>query len=136
VPVGPEHGKSSQPRIACTSDGCLVAWDDESAGAFAAFVDSKTWEPIWHREFSPKGSRPALASYGDKVVVAWYEDARLKLAQLTRDGVGSATVLARVSGMQPYPALIPGNLDGEWYVSWRDYESGHLEAFVVRAKCQ
>ena len=83
-----------------------------------------------------QGARPALAVTGSGAVAAWFEGSRVKIARLTRDGLETASVLARVSGYQPYPAIASGPEPGQWYISWRDYESGHLEAFVVRAGCQ
>jgi serine/threonine-protein kinase len=135
-PVSTAHGKNNQPRIACVAEGCLGVWDDETAGASAAFIEKERGEPLWHREFAAKGSRPAISSSTSGAAVAWYENSRLKLARISRDGVGPGSILTRVSGFQPYPALIPGAESGEWYVAWRDYEAGHLESFVLRAKCQ
>jgi len=40
-----------------------------------------------------------------------------------------------VSGFQPSPTLIAGETEGDWLMSWRDYEAGHLEIFVARAHC-
>jgi hypothetical protein len=130
------RAKNMQPRIACTPDGCFAAWDLDTGGAFVAFIDKDRGEAIWHREFAHKGARPSLTAAGSSVAVAWFETSRVKLGRLTRDGMEPPSVLARVSGYQPYPALAPGNQPGQWDISWRDYEAGHLEAFVVRASCQ
>ncbi len=135
TPVSASHGKNAQPRIACGQDGCFVVWDDENAGALAAFIDRKQGEALWHREFARKGSRPGIASSATGVATAWYEGSRVKIAKITRDGVETPTTLARVGGYQPYPAIVAGREAGEWYISWRDYEAGHLEAFVVRTQC-
>ena len=54
-------GKNTQPRIACSTEGCFAAWDDETAGANLAFIDKDRGEAIWHREISRKGARPAVA---------------------------------------------------------------------------
>jgi serine/threonine-protein kinase len=129
-------GKNAQPRIACSTEGCFAAWDDETAGANLAFIDKDRGEVIWHREISRKGARPAVAVSGSSAAVAWYESSRVKIALISRDTLGDPSVLARVSGHQPYPAIAPGLEPGQWYISWRDYEAGHLEAFVVRAGCQ
>jgi serine/threonine-protein kinase len=134
--VSADHGKNVEPRIACTELGCFTVWEDDKAGALAAFVDPAKGEAIWHREFARKGSRPAVASASWGAAVAWYEGNRVKLAALTRDGVDPGSVVARVGGNQPYPAIIPGAQAGQWYISWRDYEGGHFESFVVRAECQ
>jgi len=59
-----------------------------------------------------------------------------RYASLTRDGIGKRSILGRVSGYQPYPEVIPGDKPGQWYVSWRGFEAGHLEAFVARTQCK
>ena len=69
------------------------------------------------------------------VVVGYYEDSRVKLASLTRNGVGKASVVSRVNGYQPNPDIVPGETPGQWYVAFRDYESAHLEVFALRADC-
>ncbi len=135
--IGPTTGKGAQPRLACTADGCFVTWDDETGGAFAAFLDGKTGEAIWHREIAKRGSRPAVAvSPAGEVAVAFFDASRLRIGRLTRDGLEAPSVLARVSGYQPYPEIVAAPAPGQWYVAWRDYESGRLEAFVARAQCQ
>jgi serine/threonine protein kinase len=129
-------GKHTQPRIDCSTHGCFAVWDNEKAGALAAYIEPDKAEKIWHREFAVRGARPGLSSTEKEVLVAWYEGGRVKVASLTRDGLGTASVIARVNGYQPYPELAPGPEPGEWYIAWRDYEAGHLETFVARAKCK
>jgi len=99
-----------------------------------AFVDRERG-PLWHREFGNKGASPALARDQRGLVVAWFEGARLKLAPLARDGIGTASLISRVSGIQPPPDVARGGKPGEWYVAFRDYESAHLEVFALRAEC-
>ena len=105
-------------------------------GAYAAYLQHDKTEPLWHREFSPKGIRPTLVAAADKTLIAWYEDSRLKLAELGRDGLGKASVLARVNGFQPEPDVTRGEKPGQWLVAFRDYESAHFEAFGLRAECK
>jgi serine/threonine-protein kinase len=136
VSIGTPYGKSAQPRLACSTTGCFAVWDDEKRGAFAAFIDPESGQALWHREFASKGQRPALAATATEVVVAYYDNLRVKLARLDRDGIGPPSSVARVSGYQPYPAIVAGPEPGQWYISWRDYEAGHYEAFVARAQCQ
>jgi hypothetical protein len=50
--------------------------------------------------------------------------------------VGAISVVNRVNGFQPSPALVPGAKAGEWLLSWRDYEAAHKEIFALRAVCQ
>lgn len=129
-------GKNTTPRIACLPKACTVVWDEDAAGAYAAYIQRDKTEPLWHREFSAKGIRPTLVATDKKALVAWYEDSRLKLAELGRDGVGKASVLARVNGFQPEPDVTPGEKPGQWLVAFRDYESAHYEAFGLRTECQ
>jgi eukaryotic-like serine/threonine-protein kinase len=128
--------KNTTPRIACLEKSCTVVWDDDNAGAYAAYVERDKAEPLWHREFSPKGIRPTLVATDKQTLIAWYEDSRLKLAELGRDGIGKPSVLARVNGFQPEPDVTRGEKPGQWLVAFRDYESAHFEAFGLRAECQ
>jgi hypothetical protein len=136
VPLSRANSKNTTPRIACLPKACAVVWDDDSGGAYAGYLEHDKAEPLWHREFSPKGIRPTLVATADKTLIAWYEDSRLKLAELGRDGLGKASVLARVNGFQPEPDVTRGEKPGQWLVAFRDYESAHFEAFGLRAECQ
>lgn len=137
IDVSTTEGKHGQPRVSCILEGCFVVWDNEDAGATASFVNGESGEPIWYREFAPKGARPGVARAPDgATLLVWYENGRVRAAPLTRDGIGKGSNLGRVSGYQPYPAVIPGNQPGQWYVSWRGFEAGHLEAFVARTQCK
>jgi serine/threonine-protein kinase len=136
TPLSRANSKNTTPRIACLEKACTVVWDDDAGGAYAAYLEHDKTEPLWHREFSPKGIRPTLVTTGSKTLVTWYEDSRLKLAELGRDGLGKASVLARVNGFQPEPDVTRGEKPGQWLVAFRDYESAHFEAFGLRAECQ
>ncbi len=136
APLSRANSKNTTPRIACLEKSCMVVWDDDSAGAYAAYVERDKTEPLWHREFSAKGIRPTLVSTADKILIAWYEDSRLKLAELGRDGLGKPSVLARVNGFQPEPDIARGEKPGQWLVAFRDYESAHFEAFGLRTECK
>jgi serine/threonine protein kinase len=128
-------GRSPQPRLACGQEGCLIAWDEEKAGASVAFLQHGRPQPLWHRQFAAKGSRPAVVGSDESASIAWFEDSRLRLAPLGRDGLGTPSVVNRVTGFQPSPALARGASPKEWLLAWRDYEAGHLELFALRAEC-
>jgi eukaryotic-like serine/threonine-protein kinase len=128
-------GKNTTPALACTGEGCFVAWDDEKAGASVAFVDKDKGQMLWHRDLPSKVVRPAVAASGNSAVISWFDESRLRIAPLTRDGLGAVTSLSRVSGFQPQPDLAAGDKPGQWYISWRDYESAHLEVFALRTEC-
>ncbi|HEV8547599.1 MAG TPA: hypothetical protein VGQ57_01205, partial [Polyangiaceae bacterium] len=128
-------GRLPQPRLACEKDGCLVGWDEEKGGALVAFLEYGKPQPLWHRNFAEKGLRPEVAGDESGFATAWFEESRLKLAPLGRDGVAMPSVLNKVSGLQPHPALARGAKTGEWLLAWRDYEAAHLELFMVKAEC-
>jgi serine/threonine-protein kinase len=67
--------------------------------------------------------------------VAYFAGSRLRVAPISRDGVGTASVISRVSGFQPRPAIVAGKKPGEWVLAFRDYEAGHLEVFVAQVRC-
>ncbi|HKY35250.1 MAG TPA: serine/threonine-protein kinase [Polyangiaceae bacterium] len=135
-PISRATSKNTTPRIACEKTACAIVWDDDNAGAYAAYIDTDKAEPLWHREFSAKGIRPTLASSGDTTLIAWYEEGRLKITELNRDGLGKPSTLARVNGFQPDADVTRGEKPGQWLVAFRDYESAHFEAFALRTECQ
>ncbi len=135
--VSAEHGKNTQPRIACPAGGCFIVWDDEAGGAHAAYAKSDGKEVIWRREIASRGSRPAIATAPTgEAAVTWFETGRLKFARITQDGVAEKSTIGRVSGFQPYPAIVPDKDKGGWIVVWRDFESGHHEVFATRVLCE
>jgi len=128
--------KQAEPSLVCDTEGCLVVWDDETGGSFAGYVAHGQGEALWHREFSSKGKRPVVARNTDgESAVAYFAGDRLFIASAGKDGIGRPSVLSRVSGFQPSPTLVPGTTRGDWLLSWRDFEAGHLEIFVARAQC-
>jgi serine/threonine protein kinase len=136
APLSRASSKNTTPRISCMKAACAVVWDDDNAGAYAAYVEHDKTEPLWHRDFSPKGIRPTLVSNGEKPHIAWYEEGRLKIAPFGRDGLGKPSVLARVNGFQPEADFARGEKPGQWLVAFRDYESAHFEAFGLRTECK
>ncbi len=129
------RGKHTQPRIACATTGCWMSWDNERAGAFVAFLDAKTGEKQWHKEFARKGKRPEVGVLGERGFVAWVDPTRIRLAEVTTDDILESSVVGRVSGFQPYPELEPVATPASFVVAWRDYEAGHLEGFAALAQC-
>lgn len=128
-------GKNTAPSLTCATEGCYVAWDDEKGGASVAFVDKDKGQMLWRRELPAKVVRPAVAANGSNAVISWFDESRLRIAQLSRDGLGAVTSLSRVSGFQPQPDVAAGDKPGQWYISWRDYESAHHEVFALRTEC-
>ncbi len=46
------------------------------------------------------------------------------MAQLTRDGIGAPSVIARIGSDQPRPWLAGGLAKGEWWLTWTDADPG------------
>jgi len=128
--------------IACGIEGCFVAWDIESGGAYAAAIDPNSGTVRWWKKFSAKGKRPVLATQHGQVAVAYEEASRLKLAFVARDGVSAASVLFRLSDPSSAeyvrPVLAPGSDPSEWVLAWQDAESpkGASEVFAARMICK
>jgi hypothetical protein len=127
---------ADSPDIACGTEGCFVAWHGEKGGAYAALIDPVQGRVIWRKKFAERGSVPALGVSDDGGVdVAYFEKGLVKIATLTRDGVGTPSTIAKVWGEQPKPALAPGQSKGEWFVAWQDTEGTHSEIYVARVAC-
>ncbi len=127
------------PTMACGKEGCFIVWQStgRAQGAQAALIDPVKGLVVWRKKFAPKGSHPSLGVHADgQVEVAFYEEGRVRVAALSRDGVGTTTTFGKVSGDQPRPWISGGRLKGEWYVSWQDIEGGHTEAYVARLSCR
>jgi serine/threonine-protein kinase len=127
------------PAMACGKDGCFIVWQSvgHGSGAQAALVDPVKGLTVWRKKFAPTGSHPSLGVSPDGLVeVAFYDGGKIRVAALTRDGVGTTTTFGRVSGDQPRPWISSGKAHGEWYVAWQDVEAGHTEAYVARLTCR
>jgi serine/threonine-protein kinase len=117
------------PNIACTKDICLLVWHEIEKGAQAALLDPAKGTMLWRKRFAPRGGHPAVAVSGDGLAeVAYYESGRVRIAAVSRDGVGTSD--------EPRPWIAPGRARGEWFVTWLDVEAGHTESFVARLQCR
>jgi eukaryotic-like serine/threonine-protein kinase len=137
----PEKDRGDAPSIACASDGCFIAWHGEkvgtsTGGGYAGFVDSKSGQLLWRKKFVVQGGKPSVGM-GPKGAgaVAWFEQGRVRLAPMGREGVGVPSVLARVAGDQPRPAVAMGATSKDWGVAWLDFEAGKLEPYALSASC-
>jgi serine/threonine-protein kinase len=132
-----EREKGDTPRIDCVTEGCYLVWHGDGGGAYAAYMEASRGQILWRKKFDPKGARPTLAiSPSGAVQLAWFEGNRLKIAAMTRDGVGPPTIIARTMGDPAPPSVVPGGAPGEWYVTWLDAEAGHPELLGARALCK
>jgi eukaryotic-like serine/threonine-protein kinase len=134
--VNEDKVSADAPALACGSEGCFLAWNGEQGGAFAALMDPVLGKVMWRKKFSDKGGHPGLAvSTEGEVGVAYFEKGLVRMAMLTRDGVGASSTVAKVSGDQPRPTLAAGQTKGEWQVAWQDTEATHSEVYVARVAC-
>jgi serine/threonine-protein kinase len=125
------------PSIGCTKDACFLVWHETDHGAQAALIDPSKATLLWRKRFAPRGGHPAVAVTQDgQAEVAFYEAGRVRVAAISRDGVGTTSTFARVTGDVPRPYIAPGRVRGEWLVAWLDTESGHTESFVARLQCR
>jgi serine/threonine-protein kinase len=137
VVVSEDKVGGDYPVIACGKDACFLVWHEIDKGAQAALIDPLRGTVLWHKRFTPRGGHPAVAIADDgPAEVAFYEAGRVRVATISRDGVGTTSTFAKVTGDQPRPWIAPGRTRGEWLVSWLDVEAGHTEAFVTRLQCR
>jgi serine/threonine-protein kinase len=135
--VSGEREKGDTPRIDCVTEGCFLVWHADGGGANAAYMEATKGQILWRKKFDAKGARPTLAiAPSGAVQLAWFEGNRLKIAAMTRDGVGLPTTIARTLGDPAPPSVVPGGAPGEWYVTWLDAEAGHPELVGARALCK
>ena len=124
------------PVIACGTEGCFVAWHGEKGGAWASMVEPAGGRVLWRKKLGDKSSHPSIGVGRDGVVeIAYFDQSRVKMAQLTRDGVGPASVVGKVTGDQPRPGLAAGRAKNEWVLAWQDQVAGHSEALASRVTC-
>ncbi len=141
IAVNEDKVGGEYPSMACTKDACFLVWHevDKGAekGATAALIDPQRGTMLWRKRFAPKGGHPAVAFTADGgAEVAFYEAGRVRIAAISRDGVGTTSTFAKVTGDEPRPWIAPGRQRGEWFVSWLDVEAAHTEAFVARLQCR
>ncbi len=127
---------ANSPSIACGSEGCFLAWHGEQGGASVALIDPVQGHVVWRKTFSPRASRPTLAASPDGVVfMAYYERGGVRVATLTRDGVGPSSTVGRAVADAPRPWLAPARA-GEWLVAWQGTEERHTEVYAARIVCK
>jgi serine/threonine protein kinase len=134
--VNEDKAPSNAPAMACGSEGCFLAWNGEGTGAYVALIDAERGRVLWRKMLSAKGSRPTLSSSSSgQVMVAYVEAGRIRLAMLTRDGVGTPSAVAKQTGDQPRPWLTSAR-PGEWLLAWQDTEERHSEVYAARVVCK
>ena len=135
--VNEDRANADAPAIACGKEGCFIAWHGESGGAYAALIEPVRGSVLWRKRFAPLGGHPSLStSASGTVEVAYYEKGYVRIATLTRDGVGPTSTVARIASEQPRPSIASGAQKNEWLVAWQDLEAGKPEAFAARVVCR
>jgi len=136
VAVNEDKVGGDYPSIACAKDACFLVWHEVDKGAQAALIDPVKGTLLWRKRFAPRGAHPAVAITAEgQAEVVYYEAGRVRLAAISRDGVGTTSTFAKVTGDEPRPYIVPG-ARGEWLVAWLDTEAGHTESFVARLQCR
>jgi serine/threonine-protein kinase len=137
VTVSEDKVGGDYPEVACAKDACYLVWHEQDRGAQGALIDAAKGTVLWRKRFAPKGGHPAVAVSPDgQAQVAFYEGGKVRVAAMSRDGLGTTSTFARVTGDEPRPYITPGKARGEWYVGWLDVEAQHTEAFVARLQCR
>ncbi|MBK9266015.1 MAG: protein kinase [Polyangiaceae bacterium] len=137
VVVNTDRSRGDTSSIACSKEECFLVWDNEVfGGVSAAAIDPATAQPLWRDKFSRTGGHPTVAfDEAGNARIVWFEKGGIMTAPVTRAKVGAPAKIARVSGAQPAPAVIPGKTPGEWLIAWLDFEAGLLEPYVARFVC-
>jgi hypothetical protein len=68
-------------------------------------------------------------------MLSYYEKGTLRVAPITRDGVGVPSVFAKTGSEFTRPWIAPGKAKGEWLVAWMDSEGTHTEVFAAKLQC-
>jgi len=125
------------PMMHCENSACFVVWREEPRGSNAAYIDPTTGTTIWRKRFAHRGMQVSvgLDAAGNGLLV-WYQDGRVHVSPISRDGIGVPSVVGRVTGEQPVPSVSRGKGHGEWLIAWIDYEAGHLEAYLASVTCK
>lgn len=125
------------PSFACDATSCYAAWSEGNKGVHAAYVQPETGTVIWRKRFVQKGSQVTVSTNGSGVgLLAWYNNRRLYVAPIVRDGIGQSTLIARLKGDQSGPSVAPRDDAGHWTIGWSDFEAGHLEPYVASVACK
>jgi eukaryotic-like serine/threonine-protein kinase len=139
VVVNEDKVGGDYPAMVCTKEACFLVWHepDKGGASQAAVIDTVHGTLLWRKRFAPRGGHPAVAAPAEgPAEVIFYEGGRVRVASISRDGIGVASTIAKVSGEVPRAWIAPGLSRGEWLVSWLDLEGGHTEPFLARLECQ
>jgi eukaryotic-like serine/threonine-protein kinase len=134
--MGRDGSASDDARIACEKDTCFALWGEDAAGIVATAIDAKSDEQLWRHEIGLRGTRPAIGIGPDRLLVAWFEASRVRVATADRYGVGTVSTVGKVSGLQPLPDVAKAREPNQWLLAWRDFEAGHFEIISATVECR
>jgi eukaryotic-like serine/threonine-protein kinase len=124
------------PVVACGSEGCFVAWHGEQGGSNVALVEPAQGKVLWRKKLSTTGGHPSLGvGENGQTMISWFDKGWVRLATVTRDGVGKDSAFARVTGEPPRPWIAPGKKAGEWLVAWEDFDGSRSEVEAAKVVC-
>ena len=124
------------PIIACGSEGCFIAWHSEQGGSNVALVEPAQGKVLWRKKVSQSGGHPSLGvGEGGQMMIAWFEKGFVRIATVTRDGVGKESAFAHVSGEPPRPWISAGKNKNEWLVAWEDFDGSRSEVEAAKVVC-
>ncbi len=125
---------SDAPMVACGSEGCFIAWHGEQGGSHVALVEPAQGKVLWRKKL-PGGHPTLAASDSGQVMISWFDKGWVRIATVTRDGVGKESAFARVSGEPPRPWLAPGKNKNEWLAAWENFDGSRSEVEAARVVC-
>ena len=70
-----------------------------------------------------------------QMMIAWFDKGWVRIATVTRDGVGKESVFAKVTGEPPRPWVAPGKNKNEWLVAWEDFDGSRSEVEAAKVVC-
>lgn len=125
---------SDAPMIACGAEGCFVAWHGEQGGIHVALIEPAQGKVLWRKKLP--GGHPTLGSSDSgQVMMSWFDKGWVRIAPVTRDGVGKESAFARVSGEPPRPWIAQGKNKNEWLVAWENFDGSRSEIEAARVVC-
>jgi hypothetical protein len=115
-----EAGVQAQPRISCLEAGCPDGVVRRRARGTGRLGEQGTRRSAVAQELrTDKGHVRQSGTRARRPSWSGTENDRVKIAPVDAKGIGVASVVAWVKGLQPYPEVVAGAEPGQWYISWR-----------------
>jgi serine/threonine-protein kinase len=134
--INEDKAPADAPIVACGTEGCFVAWHGEQGGSHVALIEPAQGKVLWRKRLSTTGGHPTLGVGADgRMMISWFDKGWVRIATVTRDGVGKDSAFAKVSGEPPRPWIAPGKKAGEWLVAWEDFDGSRSEVEAAKVVC-